>query len=120
MSEFEFVECAACAAKPGSPSLCAACLQNRATINELRGRLAKIVQLGNALLGKTQPSVRAAIKDINTERETLLELYAVAARLQTFPVPFEAHFELVGAVDKCRSILEPAVDSYSERTEPLL
>ena len=32
----EFAECASCAAKPGSPTLCPACLHNRTTINELR------------------------------------------------------------------------------------
>lgn len=31
----EFVECAACAAKPGSPELCASCLHNRTAISEL-------------------------------------------------------------------------------------
>lgn len=28
----DFVECATCAAKPGSPTLCASCLHNRAVI----------------------------------------------------------------------------------------
>ena len=32
----EFAECESCAAKPGSPTLCPACLHNRTTINELR------------------------------------------------------------------------------------
>ena len=32
----DFAECASCAAKPGSPILCPACLHNRATINQLR------------------------------------------------------------------------------------
>lgn len=32
MRRFAFVECASCAAKPGSPTLCAACLSNRAAI----------------------------------------------------------------------------------------
>ena len=32
----EFAECASCAAKPGAPTLCQACLHNRATINPLR------------------------------------------------------------------------------------
>lgn len=31
----EFVECDACAAKPGSPVLCAGCLANRNTIGRL-------------------------------------------------------------------------------------
>lgn len=32
----EFMECAACRAKPGCPTLCEACLHNRALVNELR------------------------------------------------------------------------------------
>ena len=31
----EFMECSACAAKPGSPTLCASCLHNRRVICEL-------------------------------------------------------------------------------------
>lgn len=72
-----FAECATCAAKPGSPTLCRACLHNRTTINELRA-----------------------------EREMLIKIYVLAARLRTFPVPFDDHFQLVGAVDACRSVLE--------------
>jgi len=34
----------------------------------------------------------------------------LAARLRTFPVPFDDHFQLVGAVDECRSMMEPPVD----------
>lgn len=59
-----FKECASCAAKPGSPSLCAACLHNRATINQLRA-----------------------------ECEALTKIYVIAARLRTFPVPFDDHFQ---------------------------
>lgn len=36
---FEFVECDACAAKPGSPSLCAGCLANRHVVSNLREAL---------------------------------------------------------------------------------
>lgn len=36
-----FVECAACAAKSGSPVLCAGCLRNRATIAQLETELAE-------------------------------------------------------------------------------
>ncbi len=32
----EFMECSACAAKPGSPTLCASCLSNRWLIDNLR------------------------------------------------------------------------------------
>lgn len=34
-----FQECAACAAKPGSPALCAACLHNRTTISKYEALL---------------------------------------------------------------------------------
>ena len=34
-AEFTFQECVECYAKPGAPSLCAACLNNRTAINEL-------------------------------------------------------------------------------------
>jgi len=87
----EFAECASCAAKPGSPILCPACLHNRATINGLRA-----------------------------ERETLIKIYVLAARLRTFPVPFDDHFELVGAVDECRSALEPPIDTGEPRKKPCL
>ena len=38
--ELAFVECTACAAKPGMPSLCAQCLHNRDVIEQLHRRLA--------------------------------------------------------------------------------
>lgn len=47
------------------------------------------------------------------EREALLEVYAVAARLRQFPVPFDDHWALVGAVDECRSVLDPPVDDHA-------
>jgi hypothetical protein len=34
-----FHECAICRAKPGTPSLCASCVHNRATIDRLHGAL---------------------------------------------------------------------------------
>ena len=82
----EFAECASCAAKPGSPTLCPACLHNRATISQLRA-----------------------------ENEVMTKVYVSAARLRTFPVPFDDHFQLVGAVDECRSVLEPPVDDYEQQ-----
>jgi hypothetical protein len=33
--DMEFVECDTCAAKPGTPALCAGCLANRETISRL-------------------------------------------------------------------------------------
>lgn len=38
----EFVECATCAKKPGSPRLCPACTHNRAVIAELRHALSEL------------------------------------------------------------------------------
>lgn len=43
-------------------------------------------------------------------QEALINVYTTAARLRTFPVPFDDHFALVGAVDECRSVLEPPID----------
>ena len=42
MSEHEFMECAACAAKPGHPTLCPSCLSNRSAIAALM--LPRVVQ----------------------------------------------------------------------------
>lgn len=39
----EFRECAACAAKPGAPVLCDACLHNRAAINRLVAEVAEAI-----------------------------------------------------------------------------
>jgi hypothetical protein len=46
------------------------------------------------------------ITQLRDEREALVNVYVAAAQLRTFPVPFNDHFELVGAVDECRSVLE--------------
>ncbi len=48
--------------------------------------------------------------DPNKRYEALLNVYVAAARLRTFPVPFDDHFALVGAVDECRTVLEPPID----------
>lgn len=45
----EYCECDACASKPGAPELCAACLHNRTTINDLKRRLARLHRLWAAL-----------------------------------------------------------------------
>lgn len=55
---------------------------------------------------------RNTIDALRTERDALIEVYVVAARLRTSPVPFDDHFALVDAVDACRSVLEPPVDDY--------
>jgi hypothetical protein len=54
---------------------------------------------------------------LRAEYEALTEVYVTAARLRQFPVPFDAHYELVGAVDRCRSVLEPPVDELAARRE---
>lgn len=56
---------------------------------------------------------RAAIDQLRRENDTLTNVYVLAARLRTFPVPFDDHFALVGAVDQCRSVLEPPIDPYA-------
>lgn len=38
----DFLECKQCKEKPGSPDLCAACVQNRKTINELTSRIVQL------------------------------------------------------------------------------
>jgi len=50
----------------------------------------------------------ATITQLCAEHAALTAVYLAAANLRQFPVPFDAHFELVGAVDQCRAILEPA------------
>ena len=47
----EFKECAACAAKPGSPTFCESCLHNRTAINQLLS-LVKISQEEMEMLAK--------------------------------------------------------------------
>jgi hypothetical protein len=47
-----FVECASCALKSGSPTLCAACVNNRRAISELeaeRDRLQRMLDVGEEL-----------------------------------------------------------------------
>ncbi len=39
MIDGDFKECASCAAKPGSPQLCGACLHNRALVSALQSAL---------------------------------------------------------------------------------
>lgn len=38
----QFKECATCAAKTGSPTLCQACLYNRALVNSLQGEIRRL------------------------------------------------------------------------------
>jgi len=39
MADLEFIECASCAKKPGTPPLCASCLHNRRVISALSEKL---------------------------------------------------------------------------------
>jgi hypothetical protein len=41
----DFRECAACAAKPGAPNLCEACIHNRRVINALVASLTQVVSI---------------------------------------------------------------------------
>lgn len=50
MAKMEFMECAVCVAKTGSPTLCASCLHNRAVIEKLNSRLEQVgIALDNVL-----------------------------------------------------------------------
>ncbi|HSX22556.1 MAG TPA: hypothetical protein VLE97_07270 [Gaiellaceae bacterium] len=53
------------------------------------------------------------IDRLRRENAALTKLYVVASQLRQFPVPFDDHFALVGAVDECRAVLEPPVDDYA-------
>lgn len=77
MDDFDFEACTECSRYPET-KLCTGCLHNRWLISKLR---------------------RA--------NEALTNVYVVAARLRTFPVPFNDHFDLCGTVDECRSVIEP-------------
>ena len=70
----------------------------------------------------TEASANESIE--RAEHEALTNVYAVAARLRQFPVPFDDHMALVDAVDQCRSIIEPPIDPFNavgiDRSEPLL
>lgn len=59
-----------------------------------------------------------AMERLRAEHEALIKIYVAAARLREFPVPFNDHWALVGAVDECRSVLEPPIDNYNERPAP--
>lgn len=50
---------------------------------------------------------------LRRENAALTKVYVAASRLRQHPVPFDDHYTLVGAVDECRAVLEPAVDSYA-------
>jgi hypothetical protein len=52
------------------------------------------------------------LERLRRENAALTKVYVTAARMRQSPVPFDDHFALVGAVDECRSVLEPPVDNY--------
>jgi len=51
----------------------------------------------------------STIDQLRAEYEALIKVYVAAARLRQFPVPFDDHQALVGAVDECRSALDRSV-----------
>lgn len=58
------------------------------------------------------------IDQLRAEHKALTKVYVTAARLRQFPVPFDDHWAIVGAVDECRQVLEPPIDNYNERPAP--
>ncbi len=66
-------------------------------------------------MSSTKPPASIPIDQLRAEHEALTEVYAIAARMRQFPVPFDVHFELIGAVDRCRSVLDPPIDHSAAR-----
>lgn len=58
------------------------------------------------------------IDKLRAEHEALTKVYVAAARLRQFPVPFDDHWGLVGAVDECRAVMEPPIDDYGPASDP--
>lgn len=76
--------------------LARALLAQAEQVGELKDKL-RLCEEQNQVLG-----------DVNiafVEVEALRAVYGVAASLRTFPVPFDDHWALVGAVDECRIVL---------------
>jgi hypothetical protein len=48
------------------------------------------------------------VRRAERENEVLGTVYGIAASLRTFPVPFDDHWRLVGAVDEARAALDAA------------
>lgn len=73
MITVDFKECAACAAKPGSPTLCPSCLHNRTTIDRLTaaGRsLLEAVYIGDGVIlcpPALEEPIRAIVKAMTRE-----------------------------------------------------
>lgn len=93
-----------------------------AEVTALKAERDALLKERDRLLGEVEWAQRnAEIDRIScecavAENRTLTKVYVAAARMRTFPVPFDDHFELVGAVDECRSVLEPAIDVALKET----
>lgn len=48
---------------------------------------------------------QSRVRELEVERDHYAKVYGVAACLRQFPVPFDDHWKLVGAVDECRQAL---------------
>jgi hypothetical protein len=99
----EFQECAACAAKPGAPTLCAACLHNRTTINRL------CAQVESTRHPLTKEEVRAALHAGHVERMVATWTSLVRQRgraLADTDTAITIGGEFVAARDRLRAALD--------------
>ncbi len=62
MESFQFIECETCKAKPGSPELCASCLNNRSVIDKLKNQRNATTEASIVIRKDDQP-VMMIIKD---------------------------------------------------------
>jgi hypothetical protein len=67
-ADLKFIECDACAAKPGAPMLCAGCLQNRLVIEQL--------------LSERAEAHAAHLEAMNRQYREILELRGQVAELR--------------------------------------
>lgn len=63
LDELNFMECAACRGKPGSPQLCESCLNNRAVIYRLKRGLGGVAEVEGVvmLLGRSLEAAKVAL-----------------------------------------------------------
>ena len=90
----EFVECPTCAAKPGSPTLCNSCLQNRSVIGRLHDIIAKqdeALNLGQVRRGE------AALKEAEDVFETIVFHFKDEGRERVWPVAIQQHYDSAAA-----------------------
>lgn len=83
----DFVECDTCAAKPGSPSLCAGCLANRHIITLLkkeisRGRSSQVVDLRQFKSG-------VGVKAVDLRRGMTIDVHGVRCTVDRIEVCIE-------------------------------